>query len=79
MAPIGAILQLLGNLTLSTVDNTVKINKDFLTDIHICLQDVHDTIEFLQLESQLQAAELQPWIRHSEPVSVQKNETDSHK
>jgi len=59
MAPIGAILELLGNLILSIMDNTIKINKDFLTDIHSGLQNVHGKIEFLQLESQLQQAELQ--------------------
>ena len=49
MAPIGAILESLDNLILSTMDNTIKISKDFLTDIHSRLQDVHDKIEFLQL------------------------------
>ena len=33
----------------------------------------------MQLESQLQQEELQQWSHHSEPVSVQKIETDSHK
>lgn len=47
MAPISAILELLDNLILSTMDITVKISEDFLTDIHSCLQDVHEKIDFL--------------------------------
>jgi len=31
------------------------------------------------LETKLQQEELQQWSHHSEPVSVQKNETESHK
>ena len=78
MALIGAILESLDNLILSTMDNTIKISKDFLTDIHSCLQDVHDKIEFLRLESQLQQEELKQ-RSHSEPIFVQKTEIDSHK
>lgn len=45
MAPIGEILELVDNLILSTMDNIVKISKDFLTDIHSCLQDVHEKFQ----------------------------------
>jgi len=47
MVPIGEILELLDNLILSTMDNTVKISKKFLIDIHSCLQDVHENIYFV--------------------------------
>ena len=33
----------------------------------------------MQLETKLKQKELQQWSHHSEPVSVQKIETDSHK
>ena len=79
MAPISAILELMDNLILSTMDNTVKTIKSFPTNIHSCLQDVHKKIDFLPLESQLQREELEQRNHHSEPVSVQKIETDSHK
>jgi len=78
MAPIGAILELVDNLILSTMDNTVKISKDFLTDIHSCLQDVHEKIDFLQLESHLQQEELKQRNHHSGYVSVQNIETATH-
>ena len=78
MVPICGLLELLKNVILSTVDNTVRINKDFLTDIHSCLQDAHENIEFLQLESQLQQEELPKRSNHFEPISVQKIERDSH-
>jgi len=77
MVPIDEILELLDNLILSTIDNTVKISKDFLTDIHSCLQDVHEKIDFLQLESQFQQEELKQ-RSHSEPVFVQNIETTTH-
>lgn len=46
MARISEILELLGNLILSTMDNTIKINKYALMDIHCCLQDVLEKIDF---------------------------------
>ena len=61
------------------MDNTVKISKDFLTDIHSFLQDVHEEIGFLQLESQLQQEELLQWSHHFETFFVQNIEIDSHK
>jgi len=78
MAPIGAILELVDNLILSSMNNTVKISKDFLTDIHSCLQNVQEKIDFLQLESQLQQEELHQNRHHSEPVFVQNIETTTH-
>ena len=33
MAPISAILELVDNLILSTMNNTVKISKNFLSEI----------------------------------------------
>ena len=46
--------------------------------IQSCLLDAQEKIEFLQLESQLQQDEIQQKSHHSEPVSVQKIEKDSH-
>lgn len=37
----------------------VKISKAFLTDIHSCLQNAQEKIDFLQPKSQLQQNELQ--------------------
>ena len=78
MAKLERILELLRTLIMSTANNTVKINKASLSDIQTCLQYAQEKIEFLQLESQLQQEELQQWSHHSEPVSIQNNETDSH-
>ena len=79
MALIGEVLEFLKNLIHSSNHDKVRINKVSLVDIRTCLQNAQDKIEFLQLESQLQQAELQQWSHHSEPFSVQNNETDSHK
>ena len=79
MARLEDALKLLNILIHSTVDEMVKVNKETLFDIQTSLQTAHENIEFLQLETKLQQEELQQWSHHSEPVSVQKIETDSHK
>ena len=53
MDRIDDVLKLLNNLILSTVDEMVKINKTSLSNIKICLQNAHENIEFLQLETKL--------------------------
>ena len=78
MAKLERTLELLRTLIMSTANSTVKINKASLSDIQTCLQYAQEKIEFLQLESQLQQEELKR-RSHSEPVSVQNNEADSHK
>ena len=79
MVKLEIILELLRTLIVSTTDGTVKISKYTLFDIQSYLHNAQEKIESLQLESQLQQAELQQWSHHSEPVSVQKIERDSHK
>ena len=79
MAPISAILELVDNLILSTMNNTVKISKDFLTDIQTYLQNAQEKIDFLQLESQLQQEEIHQNRHHSEPVFVQNIETTTQR
>ena len=78
MRPIETVLELLNTLILFGTNDTVQIYKKTLSKIQICLQNAQDKIEFLQLESQFQQEELQQWSHHSEPVSVQKIERDSH-
>ena len=73
------VLELLNTLIHSSIDGMVKVSKDSLSNIQTCLQNAREKIDFLQLESQLQQEELQQWSHLSEPVSVQKIETDSHK
>ena len=72
MAKINEALVLLNSLIHSNVDDMIKMSKDALCNIQICLQDAQEKIEFLQLESQLQQDELQQKSHHSEPVSIQK-------
>src|ERR1700733_5967802 len=79
MARLEDALKLLNILIYSTVDELVKVNKEILFDIQTSLQTAHENIEFLQLETKLQQEELHQWSHLSEPVSVQKIETDSHK
>ena len=69
---------LLNDLIHSNVDDVIKMSKDALCRIQSCLQDAHEKIEFLQLESQLQQEELQQKSHHSEPVSIQKIEKYYH-
>lgn len=45
--------QILTNLILSLVEVMVQINKATLSDIQVHIKYAHETIEFLQLESQL--------------------------
>lgn len=73
MAKLNDLVQLLSNLMLSTVHNDVQVNKDMLCDIESCLQNAKSTIEFLELESQLQRHELQKKACDSELVFVQNN------
>ena len=51
MAKINEALVLLNNLIHSNVDDVIKMSKDALCNIHNCLQDAHEKIEFLQLEN----------------------------
>ena len=51
--------QILHNLMLSSIDDMLHINKTTLANIQVHLQHAHETIEFLQLESQLQRIEVQ--------------------
>lgn len=51
MDRIDDVLKLLNSLILSIVDEMVKINKTSLSNIKICLQNAHENIEFLQLET----------------------------
>ena len=53
------LLNIINNLILSTAEDMVQISKATLADISMNLQQAHETIEFLQLESQLQRDELQ--------------------
>ena len=78
MDQIDDSLKLLNTLMHSTIDEMVEISKSTLMDIKICLQNAHEKIEFLQLESQLQQEELKQKSHHSEPVSIQNIEKDSH-
>ena len=78
MARINEVLEFLKTLILSTTHDTLKISKVSLTDIQVCLQNAQEKIDFLQLESRLQQEELKQ-RSHSEPISVQNNETNSHK
>ena len=78
MAKINEALELLNDLIHSNVDDIIRMSKNALCNIQSCLQDAQEKIEFLQLESQLQQDELQQKIHHSEPVSIQKIEKDSH-
>ena len=78
MAKINEALEFLNKLIHSNVDDMIKMSKDALCNIQTCLQDAQEKIEFLQLETQLQQDELQQKSHHSEPVSVQKIEKDSH-
>jgi len=52
-------LKLLNTLIYSTIDGMVKVSKETLFDIKICLQNAQENIDFLQLESRLQQDELQ--------------------
>lgn len=51
--------QIINNLMLSSASDMVHINKTTLANIQVHIQHAHETIEFLQLESQLQINELQ--------------------
>ena len=64
------LLELLSTLILSTDGSIVEVNKNTLKDIQTSLQLAQETIEFLQLESQLQQEELKQ-RSHSKHVSVQ--------
>ena len=79
MAKFYEILEFLNTSILSTVDDTVNVSKTSLSNIQTYLQNALNKFDFLQLESQLQQAELQQWTHHYELVYVQKIGIDSHK
>ena len=58
MARLDGILEFLNTLKNSSVDGMIKISEDTMSDIIFFLQNAHEKIGFLQLESQLQQAEL---------------------
>jgi len=68
--------QSLNNLILSSTGDMVNINKTTLADIQVHIQHAHETIEFLQLESQLQRNELQE--KHVASKSLTNLETTDH-
>lgn len=82
MALIYGVIDLLNTLIQSIIDDTIQISKASLSDIQTCLQNAHENIEFLQLESQFQWDELQHKSCHSKLFYVQNNplfiEIDSH-
>ena len=53
------LLNILHSLIISSDEDMVHVSKETLADISRHLQQTHETIEFLQLESQLQRNELQ--------------------
>ena len=57
----------------STANDRIQINKDSLSEIQTCLQNAHDKIDFLQLESLLQQEEIQQSSHDSELVFVPNN------
>jgi len=79
MGKISEVLEFMKTLIQSTVDDTLQINIGSLSEIQTCLQNAQEKIDFLQLEYQLQQEELQQWSHHSESVSVQNIEIDSHR
>lgn len=78
MAIINEVLEFLKTLILFTNHDTLKVSKVSLTNIEVYLQNAKEKIDFLQFETQLQQEEVKQ-TSHSEPVSVQNNETGSHK
>jgi len=58
MARISEVLEFMKTLIQSTVDDTLQISIGSLSEIHTCLQNAQEKIDFLQLESQLQQEEL---------------------
>ena len=53
------LLNILHSLIISSDEDMVHVSKETLANISRHLQQTHETIEFLQLESQLQRIELQ--------------------
>ena len=51
MAQINDLIELQNTIPLSSVNNTVIVDKATLTHIRNCVQDSQDTIDFLQLKS----------------------------
>ena len=78
MVKIHGLLELLSTLIISMGGDTIKITRDTLSNIKFCLQDAHENIEFLRLESQLQQEGLQQKSFHFGLVFVQNMETNSH-
>ena len=78
MAQIDPLLELLRTLILSTCGETIKISRDTLSNIKVCLQYEQEKIDVLQLETQLQKGEIQKKIHHYEPIFFQNIEKNSH-
>ena len=53
------LLNILHSLIISSDEDMVHISKETLADLSRHLQQTHETIEFLQLESQIQRDKLQ--------------------
>ena len=53
------LLNILHSLIISSDEDMVQVSKETLADLSRHLQQTHETIEFLQVESQLQGNELQ--------------------
>ena len=53
------LLNILHSLIISSDEDMVHVSKDTLVDLSRHLQQTHETIEFLQLKSQLQRIDLQ--------------------
>lgn len=51
MAKIDTLLELLRTLIITTIESTIKINKDYLFEIQTCLQYAQEKIDFLELEA----------------------------
>ena len=65
------LLDILNLLILTSIDNTITIDKATLIDVLTCLQYSQDTIEILQ--NQLQHDQSKKRNQHYELVLVQKN------
>lgn len=72
------LINIIHSLIISSDEDMVHINKDTLANISRHLQQTHETIEFLQLESQIQRNELQEKHDASESLNhTSKNDSKS--
>lgn len=53
MAQINDLVKLLNILVLSSIENTIMVDKTNLIHVRNCVQEVQGTIEFLHIESHL--------------------------